>query len=448
MKASRKLSVVWPLLLSVALVLAACAPTATPTSQPPTATSQAAATATQPAGATETPVAAGPVEITFWNYWDGVNGETIQALVDDFNKAHGNIKVTNVFIGWGELLPKLQTAAAGGEQPDVAAVDLVWMPTMAKSGAVIPLDDSIKASNTQLDDFYPALLNTDRYDGTLYGLPVSTNNLELFYNKDLFQAAGLDPNTPPKTWDELAQMAQKCANPAQGVVGMELFTETGEGMTWQYQVYLWQAGGEFLSKDLKSAAFNSPAGEKALQYWVDLINNGGYKVSPWGLFGQGKACMVMDGSWMVGSFAEQAPFAWGTARMPYPSDGQPATNMGGEHLIIFKSDEARQQAAWEFVNWLTGTDTQLKWVEATRFMPIRKSLAENPDFTQWLQKTEPRLQPFVESQQYAHNRPPVTNYTEVSDVFSREIEKALLGQANVKQALSSAETAVNGLLSQ
>lgn len=445
MKPVHRFSSVLALLVAVTLVLAACAPAATPTAEAPAATEATTEASDQPAEpATET--TAEPIQITFWNYWDGTNGEAIQALVDEFNQSHPDIKVTNTFVGWGELLPKLQTATAGGEQPDVAAVDLVWMPTMAQSGAVASLDDYIAASAVELDDFYPALLNTDRYDDVLYGLPVSTNNLELFYNKDLFNAAGLDPNTPPQTWDELSEMAQVCADPAQGVVGMELYTEAGEGLTWQYQVYLWQAGGAFLSEDLHSAAFNSPEGERALQYWVDLIDSGGYKVSSWGLFGQGKACMVLDGSWMVGGF-DEAPFDWGTALMPYPTDGQPATNMGGEHLILFKSDEARQQSAWEFINWLTSTETQLKWVQATRFMPIRKSVADDPAYAQWLEETEIRLEAFAEGQQYAKNRPPISNYSEVSDIFSREIEKALLGEVSAADALSAAETAVNDLLS-
>lgn len=246
-----------------------------------------------------------PLELTFWNYWDGKNGETIQALIDEYNASHPEVKIKNVFIGWGELLPKLQTAVAGDDKPDIAAVDLVWMPKLAQTGAIVQLNEYIQASKVNLDDFYPSQLAVDRYDSQIFGMPVSTNNLELFYNKDLFKAAGLDPNTPPKTWDELFQIAKQCANPAQGVVGMELYTEPGEGLTWQFQVYLWQTGGEFLSKDLKSAAFNSPAGEKALQFWVDLIKEGGYQISSWGLFGQGKSCMVMDGSWMVGIWPNQ-----------------------------------------------------------------------------------------------------------------------------------------------
>lgn len=387
-----------------------------------------------------------PIKLTFWNYWDGKNGETIQALVDRYNAEHPEVEIENVFVGWGELLPKLQLAVVGGDAPDLAAADMVWMPYLANSGALVPLNSFIEASGINLADFYPALMNVNTYGDQIYGLPVSTNNLELFINQDLFAAAGLDPNAPPTTWDELADYATRCANPEQGVVGMELFTQPGEGLTWQFQVYLWQAGGEFLTADLTQAAFNSEAGQRALQFWLDLIDSGAYTLSDWGLFGQGKACMVMDGSWMVGIWAETAPFNWTTAPMPYPEDGQPATNMGGEHIFIMAKDEARQQAAWDFINWFTSTEIQLEWDQATGFMPVRDSVASDEAYRTWLNETEPRLLPFVEMQRYAHNRPPVEQYAELSDVFSAMLERALYGQMSVEDALSAAEAAVNSLL--
>ena len=387
-----------------------------------------------------------PVKLTFWNYWDGKNGETIQALVDRYNAEHPDVEIENVFVGWNELLPKLQLAVAGGDRPDLAAADMVWMPYLAKSGALVPLDGFIAASEIAIDDFYPALLNVNTYDDQMYGLPVSTNNLELFINTDLVAAAGLDPATPPTTWAELMDYATQCANPDEGIVGMELYTQTGEGLTWQYQVYLWQAGGDFLSEDLSQAAFNSDAGLRALQYWLDLIDAGAYAISDWGLFGQGQACMVMDGSWMVGIWADTAPFEWTTAQMPYPEDGEPATNMGGEHIFIMSDDEARQQAAWDFIQWVTSAEVQLEWDMETGFMPIRDSVATNPDFQTWIEENEPRLMPFVEMQQYAHNRPPVEQYSELSDVFSAMIERAIYGQMSPQEALDAAAAAVNSLL--
>ncbi|MFN8420538.1 MAG: extracellular solute-binding protein [Anaerolineae bacterium] len=78
---------------------------------------------------------AAPIELTFWNYWDGQNGTVIQSLVDEYNAANPDVKITNVFVGWGELLPKLQTAAAGGSKPDIAAIDLVWCRSWSRPPA-------------------------------------------------------------------------------------------------------------------------------------------------------------------------------------------------------------------------------------------------------------------------------------------------------------------------
>ncbi|MFN8379426.1 MAG: ABC transporter substrate-binding protein [Anaerolineae bacterium] len=387
-----------------------------------------------------------PVQLTFWNYWDGNNGEAIQTLVDQFNSEHPDIQVENIFYGWGELLPRLQTAIAGGESPDIAAVDMAWMPLLANSGKVLALDEHIAAAGLDTSDFFPALLSVNRYNDQLFGLPVSTNNLELFINRDLFTAAGLDPDTPPTTWDELAAAAQACADPANGVTGMELYTQPGEGLTWQFQVYLWQSGGEFLNADNTAAAFNSDAGLQALDYWKSLIDSGASTLSPWGLFEQGKACMRMDGSWMVSILGDQAAFDFSTAAMPIPEGGSPATNMGGEHLAIFGDDPSRQDAAFTFINWLTSPEVQVQWDEATGFMPVRASVASNPDYTTWLQETEPRLLPFAENQQYAINRPPVQVYAELSDVFSAYLERALYGQISTQDALANAEVAVNALL--
>jgi multiple sugar transport system substrate-binding protein len=387
-----------------------------------------------------------PVKLTFLNYWDGKNGEVIQALVDRYNSEHPDVEITNVFIGWSELLPKLQLAVTGGDAPDLAAADMAWMPYLANSGALTPLNSFIEASGTDVADFYPALMDVNTYGDQIFGLPVSTNNLELFINNDLFEAAGLDPAAPPKTWDELKDMAVQCAKPDQGVVGMELYTQPGEGLTWQFQVYLWQAGGDFLTDDLTAAAFNSGAGLKALNYWLDLINSGAYTLSDWGLFDQGQACMRMDGSWMVGIWADSAPFAWTTAPMPYPADGEPATNMGGEHIFVMASDEAKQQAAWDFINWFTSSDVQREWDQETGFMPIRKAVAEDEAYRTWVNDTEPRLLPFVEMQQHAHNRPPIEQYAEISDAFSAVMERALYGQIGPEDALAEAEFAVNALL--
>lgn len=388
-----------------------------------------------------------PIELTFWNYWDGTNGQAIQSLVDQWNGENPGIQVENVFVGWGDLLPKLQAATAGGDAPDVAAADLVWLPKLSHSGAVASLDELVPAAGGDFSTFFPALLEAGLYDGQHYGLPVSTNNLQLIYNKELFVAAGLDPEAPPATWEELRALALQLTDAGAGKYGIELFTEPGEGLTWQFQVYLWQAGGEFLTEDLSAAAFNSEAGRQALQFWVDLLQTDkSAPLAPWGQFGQGNAGMVLDGSWMVGFMTADPPFDFGTATFPIPEGGEPATNMGGEQLVIFAQDEARQAAAAQFIVWLTSADVQREWTQATGFTPITEAGATDPEYLAWVEVNLPALLPFVENQKHARSRPAVTNYPEISDAFSRELEAALLGVTSVEDALAAAESAVNALL--
>jgi len=399
----------------------------------------------------EEEVSPGEVELKFWNYWDGTNAQAIVALISEFEAENPNIHITNVPITWGELLPKLMATVAGGEVPEIAIGDLVWMSKLAGTGLLVPLSEFDDFEEIDYEDFYPEMRKIGRYNDKSYSLPVSANNLELFYNKEIFEANGLDPEDPPTTWDELLEIAQVCTDPDEGIWGMELYTGTGEGLTWQFQVYLWQAGGEFLSADLSSAAFNSPEGKRALQFWVDLIQT--HEVSPpgpWGFFGQGKAAMVMDGTWMVGGWRPGgwAPITWdwGTAQMPIPSGGEPATNMGGEQIFIFETTSEKEAAAWEFVKWLTSKETQVKWDILTCFMPVRDSVAEDSLYLTWATTTEPRLVPFIECQQYAHARPMVVQYPEISDAFSEELQKALYGVVSVDEALASAEARVNEIL--
>ncbi len=439
--------------IALALLLASCAP-AQPTQspQPVAPTSLPSQPTTPPAEPTQVvqpTQASAAVEITFWHQYDKANADMITKLVDDFNQQHPNIKVNAVIQpSYDEYKTLLQTSLLSGTTPDVAAVDLIWVPGLVKSNALAPLDSYIQSdSSFDLADFYTLLAEYDVMGGKRYALPVSANNMQLIWNKDLFVKAGLDPETPPKTWDEMQTMAEKCSDPTNGVIGFEFYTQpTGEGITWQFQVWLWAAGGQFLNADNTKAAFNTPEGLKALTYVSNMLAGHGSVAGPWGAFGDQKACMQLDGSWLFG-YRKDAPFKWGIAPVTYPEGGQTTSNIGGEHLIMFQNSK-NKAAVWEFMKYMTSTEVQLQWDEATGFLPVRKAVGDNPDYLKWINETEPRMLPFAQGMQYAHSRPATPLYNEISDAFSREIQKAMLGQASPQDALAAAEKAVNNVLSQ
>ncbi len=388
------------------------------------------------------------VELEFWHYWDGTNGEKLEELVDQFNEENPDIQIKPVFIPGSSIVSKIQTAALSGRTPALAISDIIKISLIEETGQLVDLNPYIMEDNYNIKDFYKELLVYGTKGDELVSLPVSSSNLGLFWNKELFEEAGLDPQTPPKTWEEVVEFG-KIIKEKTGKMGMELYIEGGEGTTWQWQVYLWGAGGEFLSPetDYRSAAFNSEAGVQALQFWYDLINK--YEISsisPWGLFGRGEAAMVMDGSWMVQFFPSQVNFELGSAIFPHPENGSPATNMGGEQIFIFEKSKEVQDAAWEFIKWFTSTNVQIEWDKATGFIPVKESVAEDNGYVAYIKNTKRLLLPFVESEKYAHARPPIKEYPEISDEFAREILKALHEKETVENALGAAEEKVNDIL--
>ncbi len=437
-----------PLLMVVAMlagVLAACAPAATPTPAPPEPTAASSATESRTAEPTAAP-AAEPVKLTFWFNWEGTNADVMKDLVNLFNAANPDIVIEPVFQPYADMTTLLQTSIAGGTTPDVVALDLILIPQFVETGAIAPLDDYVAADpDINIKDFYPLLADYDVMGSKRYALPVSTNNMQLIWNKDLFKKADLDPEKAPTNWDEMQAMAEKCQDPANGVVGFEFYTQpTGEGITWQFQVWLWAAGGQFLNADNTAAAFNTPEGLKALTFVSDMLKGKGSQPGPWGLFGDQKACMQLDGSWLFG-YRKDAPFQWGIAPVPAPAGGKTASNVGGEHVFMFDASP-NKEAAWKFIKYLTSPDVQLEWDQKTGFLPVRQSIAESADYLKWISETEPRMLPFVQGMATAHTRPATSKYYAVSDAFSREIQKALLGEASPADALAAAETAVNEAL--
>lgn len=429
-----KFLILFTIFVTLTLTLVACQ-----------STTQTIPTATQPAATVEPVIT--PVEITFWHQYDKANAALLDILVNEFNNSHPTIQVTAVMQpSYDEYKTLLKAAIVAGTTPDVATVDLIWVPEYVQDGALQSLNEIISSdSQFNFNDFYPMLTNYDMMGGERYGLPFTTNNMQLIWNKDLFTSAGLDPETPPKTWEEMQAMAEQCSDPANGVVGFEFYTQpVGEGITWQFQVWLWAAGGEFLNADNTQAAFNSPEGLKALTFVSDMLQGNGSMPGPWGAFGDQKACMQLDGSWLFG-YRKGAPFQWGIAAVPAPAGGTTASNTGGEHLIMFKNS-ANKDAVWEFIKYLTSTEIQMRWDMATGFLPIIKSVGDDQNYLNWVNVTEPRMLPFIQGMPYAHTRPATPLYNQVSEAFSREIQKSMLAISSPSDALAAAETAVNQIL--
>ena len=397
-------------------------------------------------GSAKSSDANGSTQLTIWHYWDGANADTFDAMVKDFNASHKNIKIKTASVPNSDFMTKLRASASSKSLPDISISDLVWVPQIAKMGNLTDLSKVI--SSKTLDDVTPALIDYGHIDGKQVSVPVTANNLAYMYNKDVYKEAGLDPNKPPQTWDELKKVA-KIIKEKTGKPGYDLLTQAGdngEGLTWNFQVNLWQAGGEFLTKDNSKAAFNTPQGKKAMNFWMDLIKSGVSPYAKWGEFEKGKGGSAQEGSWMVGIWAPDPPFDFGVAKAPHPKDGKEATNLGGEQAIVFHNSDARAKAAGEFLNWFLQPEQVIKWSQKTGMLPVTKSVAKSDKYLDWVKKEQPRLIPFVEQMEIAHTRPNTPLYPKISFEFAKAVEKAFAGEQSVDEALANAEKAVNDVI--
>jgi multiple sugar transport system substrate-binding protein len=388
--------------------------------------------------------------ITVWHYWDGANADAFDDAVSRYEADHPDVQISVVNVPGGELLTKLQTAATNDQLPTIAITDLVWVPQLAQTGKLVDLAPALREAGLD-QDIYPSMLSFGAVGKQQLSVPVSSNTLAYMYNKQIFRDAGLDPEKPPTTWEELTAAADVIKERT-GLPGYEIFTQpgdNGEGVTWNFQVNLWQAGGEFLNADNTKAAFNSPAGKRALQFWVDLVTRHGAPLGPWGAFEKGQAASAQEGSWMVGIWATDAPIEFGTAPLPIPEGGTQATNMGGEQAMVFSTaSAAQQQAAIDFLMWFDSPENVTTWSQATGMLPVVKSVAESNAYRTWVSANAPALQPFIDLLPSAHARPNTPVYARVSFAFAKQVEQALNGQKTVDQALADAEAEVNQILAE
>jgi ABC-type glycerol-3-phosphate transport system substrate-binding protein len=218
------------------------------------------------------------VKLVFWHAMGGPLGKVVVKLVDQFNETHPDIYVKEQFMGnYDILIQKLISSIISNSQPDISQVYESWTTMIKKGNAIIPLDKYIaKEKDFNKDDMYKVLLENNMYDGKMMSLPFNKSIPVLYYNKDMFKEAGLDPDTPPKTWDEFLEFAKKLTIDSNndGIINQHGTAITPNALILECMIF--QYGGKLLSKDNLSSLINMGGSETALQFLADIINK--YKV--------------------------------------------------------------------------------------------------------------------------------------------------------------------------
>lgn len=340
----------------------------------------------------------GVTEISFY-YPVAVGGpvtKTVAALVADFERENPGIRVKPIYAGtYKETLVKALTAHKSGSPPDVAVLFAVDMYTLIDADAIVSFDDLAAAAQQDkswLNSFYPALMANSRAGGKTWGIPFQRSTILLYWNKALFKAAGMDPERPPATWEEMTALAKKLTRR----------DDTGKVTQWGLQIPssgfpYWLFQGLATANDIEltnpvgtETRFDQPAAVEALQFWVDLARE--QKVHPpgvieWGTTPQdfltGKAAMIWTTSGNLGNIKSNARFDFGAAMLP--AQKRRGSPTGGGNLYVFKkSPAAQREAALKFVKWLIQPARTAQWSIDSGYIAVRPDAWETPAMRQYV----------------------------------------------------------------
>ena len=385
----------------------------------------------------------GPVDIVYWRSLSGVAGDAQEDLVAKFNASQDKVIVESQFQGeYADLLQKLLAALAAGEVPDVVLLDSPFVALFAKDGALVDLDDFVKNDKTDFDinDFIPGLLQDGYYDGSLYALPVMRSTPLLYVNGDMLAEAGL-PRQAPKTWDEFREYCKKltkynaAGEPEQLGAGFTVTTTSGH---WYFQGAVYSFGG-LVSDEKFNIHLNEDPAIKVATLWQDMVfkdKTAMPSTSHNDLLNK-KVAMVFGSTGSMGNLLSRADFQVIPAFLP--AQVQNLVPVGGSVLAMTSNNTERQKAAWDFMKFMTGPESNSYIVQKTGYMPNSKSALVYPDTVAYY-NANPERKVALDQLQYTRPQASVISFGKGTEILRQMLEKLLIANMDPKQVM--AETTV------
>ncbi|WP_409276348.1 ABC transporter substrate-binding protein [Neobacillus sp. SCS-31] len=318
-------------------------------------------------------------EISFWHAMSGPGQVALDSIVADFNNSQDKYVVKAEFQGtYEESLTKLRSVGGTKDAPAITQVFEVGTKYMIESGYIEPMQTFIDKDNYDLSQLEDNILNYYRVDGNLYSMPFNSSTPVMIYNKDAFKEVGLDPESPPQTFNEVKEAAKKLTKKNERF-GFSMLT-----YGWFFEQLVATQGGHYVdndngrSDDATKAVFNGEEGLRVFN-WLNEMNKAGtfgnYGTN-WddirAAFQTGKVAMYMDSSAGVAGAINNSPFEVGVAYIPYPDEVErQGVAIGGASLWMSKGiAEEEQEAAWEFMKYLATPESQAKWHVGTGYFAI------------------------------------------------------------------------------
>jgi multiple sugar transport system substrate-binding protein len=364
-------------------------------------------------------------------------------LAAKFEAANPDIKV-NLEITVSDGLPaRIQTALVSGSPPDLIEAQHGWVAPYAQADLVLPLDDVLQDK----DDYIPAALDYDTWDGKLWGIPYRIETHGVFYNKGMFKEAGLDPEKPPQTWTELVDAAKKLTHGDQygfAITGGGEFGNT----VFRSLPFIWMNGGSIISDDMTKATVNEPAAVEAVKFYTDMLVT--HQVSPPStlqndgtanrrLFIAKTVAIYQSGQFDVGSIRKEAPdIDIGVMMIPHPEGKDTAAIIGGWSFIIPK-DAKNPEDTKKFVQFLASSENMGFFTDT---FPARKSSMEMERFK------DPILANFKAMLPFGRRVPPHKNWIPITQAYFDGVQRILVGDQEAQESMDQAAEEIQALLDQ
>jgi multiple sugar transport system substrate-binding protein len=370
-------------------------------------------------------------ELRFWHYHSTVTMDAMNALVDQYNQQmKGKVFIKIEQLPRNELLKKYTMGLIAKELPDIGMIDNPDSQAFAAMGVFADITDEFKAWKDN-GVFMAGPMESAYYKGRLYGIPYSPNCLALWYNLDMFEAAGI--KEPPKTWAELETVSAALVKTMKpGTYPLAIGAVKDESGSFQVLPWVRSAGANVDTLD-------TPEAVKALSFLTGLIKKGYMSKEVINLnqnnvqkeFAAGNAAMMINGPWNIPAMKKDAPnMRWDIAAIP--KDKEYASALGGENIVVMSTTKYKKEA-WDFLAWFLSKENNITFVRAASRLSPRSDIS--PDE---LYPTDKEMKKFVNLMQYTKARGPSPKWTEISNVFQIAYQECFTGAKPVEQALKDA----------
>ncbi len=405
-------------------------------------------------------VAQAEVKVRFWHAMSGKRIDLLKGMAADFNKTHPGITVEAQYIGsYNETLNKTIAAVKAGNAPHIFQLYEVGTRGMIDAGMIIPIGDLAKPEEVDWGDYVDAVMSYYTVDGKLYSMPFNSSTPILFYNKTLFKKAGLDPNTPPDTWNEVREMGKKIMDSGAAEAGITWNLHSWYFEEWHaVQNALLVNHGNGREGRATKVLFDGPAGVQIIKWWTDLekdkifLNTGRGWSNHRKAFISGQAAMMISSTSDVTQMTEAfntKGWELGTGFLPRP-DSVPRQGViiGGGTLWLTKDHPRNEiEAAWEFLKWISMPKQQVTWHKGTGYFPIRKSAMKMLEEEGWYKQFpnyKVAFDQLLQSKTSLATRGALIGvFPQLRDAVQSAVEKVYEGKASPEAALKEAAKKTN-----